>query len=153
MHFRESLEALNQVELDLAQTALYDFLELRQLIRMFRWSNSASTNRRARATKPRQPMTASPSSRRSGTRKLPHRSGEDLTPWLHAFFPAVPDAKYLTFYPMDRKRGEGVNWYTVPFAERQRMMHEHGLIGRRYGDQVKQIISGSIGMDRLGSGA
>jgi chlorite dismutase len=48
---------------------------------------------------------------------------------------------------MDRKRGEQVNWYTVPFADRQRMMHEHGLIGRRYGDRVKQIISGSIGMD------
>jgi chlorite dismutase len=48
---------------------------------------------------------------------------------------------------MDRKRGEQVNWYTVPFAERQRMMHEHGLIGRRYADVVKQIISGSIGMD------
>jgi hypothetical protein len=48
---------------------------------------------------------------------------------------------------MDRKRGEQVNWYTVPFAERQRMMHEHGMIGRRYADQVKQIISGSIGMD------
>ena len=27
------------------------------------------------------------------------------------------------------------------------MMHEHGIIGRRYGDVVKQIISGSIGMD------
>jgi chlorite dismutase len=62
-------------------------------------------------------------------------------------FPSVPDAKYLCFYPMDRKRGEQVNWYTVPFAERQRMMHEHGMIGRRYADQVKQIISGSIGMD------
>jgi len=62
-------------------------------------------------------------------------------------FPVVPDAKYLCFYPMDRKRGEQVNWYTVPFADRQRMMHEHGLIGRRYGDVVKQIISGSIGMD------
>ena len=62
-------------------------------------------------------------------------------------FPAIPDAKYLCFYPMDRKRGEQVNWYTVPFAERQRMMHEHGMIGRRYADQVKQIISGSIGMD------
>ena len=48
---------------------------------------------------------------------------------------------------MDRKRGEQVNWYTVPFAERQRMMHEHGMIGRRYAEQVKQIISGSIGMD------
>ena len=40
-----------------------------------------------------------------------------------------------------------VNFYTVPFPERQRMMHEHGMIGRRYADQVKQIISGSIGMD------
>ncbi|MGA3082848.1 MAG: chlorite dismutase family protein, partial [Terracidiphilus sp.] len=29
IHFRESLEALNQVELDLAQTQLYDFLDLR----------------------------------------------------------------------------------------------------------------------------
>jgi len=48
---------------------------------------------------------------------------------------------------MDRKRGEQVNWYMVPFAERQRMMHLHGMIGRRYADQVKQIISGSIGMD------
>ena len=28
-HFRDSLEALNQVELDLAQTKLYDFLDLR----------------------------------------------------------------------------------------------------------------------------
>ena len=29
IHFRDSLEALNQVELALAQTRLYDFLELR----------------------------------------------------------------------------------------------------------------------------
>jgi chlorite dismutase len=48
---------------------------------------------------------------------------------------------------MDRKRGEQINWYKVPFAERQQMMHDHGLIGRRYGYQVKQIISGSIGLD------
>jgi chlorite dismutase len=27
------------------------------------------------------------------------------------------------------------------------MMREHGLIGRRYGEQVTQIISGSIGYD------
>jgi chlorite dismutase len=72
------------------------------------------------------------------------RSSAAMAPRL---FPAVPDAKYLCFYPMDRKRGEQVNWYTVPFANRQRMMHEHGLIGRRYAGEVKQIISGSIGMD------
>ena len=27
------------------------------------------------------------------------------------------------------------------------MMHEHGLIGRRYADSVRQIITGSIGFD------
>ena len=26
-------------------------------------------------------------------------------------------------------------------------MHEHGMIGRRYGDRVRQIITGSIGYD------
>jgi peroxiredoxin len=61
--------------------------------------------------------------------------------------PEVPDAPFVCFYPMDRLRGESKNWYMVPFAERQRMMHEHGLIGRKYGGEVKQIISGSIGFD------
>ena len=46
-------------------------------------------------------------------------------------FPAVPETKYMCFYPMDRKRDEQVNWYTVPFAERQHMMDLHGMIGRR----------------------
>ena len=32
VHFRDSLEALNQVELDLAQTALYDFLDADALV-------------------------------------------------------------------------------------------------------------------------
>jgi chlorite dismutase len=62
-------------------------------------------------------------------------------------YPAIPDAKYVCFYPMDRKRAETANWYTQPMAERQRMMHEHGLIGRRYADSVRQIITGSIGFD------
>jgi peroxiredoxin len=62
-------------------------------------------------------------------------------------FPAIPETKYLCFYPMDKKRGEQVNWYSAPIADRARMMHEHGLIGRRFAGTVKQIISGSIGLD------
>ena len=62
-------------------------------------------------------------------------------------WPDIPDSKYLCFYPMDRKRGESVNWYTEPMPERQRMMNEHGLVGRRYAGQVRQIITGSIGFD------
>ena len=62
-------------------------------------------------------------------------------------YPTIPDAPYACFYPMDRKRGEEVNWYTETMADRQRMMHLHGMIGRRYADDVRQIISGSIGLD------
>jgi len=62
-------------------------------------------------------------------------------------YPEFPPTKYVCFYPMDRRRGEEKNWYQVPFAERAHMMHDHGMIGRRYAGEVKQIISGSIGFD------
>ena len=62
-------------------------------------------------------------------------------------FPTIPASRYICFYPMDRRRGEERNWYLLPFAERQRQMEEHGLVGRRYAGQVQQIISGSIGFD------
>ncbi|MGD0579498.1 MAG: hydrogen peroxide-dependent heme synthase [Bryobacteraceae bacterium] len=62
-------------------------------------------------------------------------------------YPEVPSSRYLCFYPMNRLRGAEKNWYLEPFADRQRMMHEHGLIGRKYGGIVKQVISGSIGFD------
>ena len=72
------------------------------------------------------------------------RQREAMAPRLSAEIPSSP---YICFYPMDRLRGEDKNWYTVPIEERGRMMHEHGMVGRRYAGQVKQIISGSIGLD------
>ena len=48
---------------------------------------------------------------------------------------------------MNRLRGEDKNWYTLPIEERARQMGEHGLVGRRYAGEVKQIITGSIGFD------
>lgn len=62
-------------------------------------------------------------------------------------WPEIPASPYICFYPMDRRRGEHVNWYQVSIADRARMMRDHGLIGRRWGDQVKQIITGSVGLD------
>ena len=61
--------------------------------------------------------------------------------------PKIPEAPYICFYPMDRKRGEDKNWYMLPIEERQRQMEEHGLVGRRYAGKVQQIITGSIGFD------
>jgi peroxiredoxin len=59
----------------------------------------------------------------------------------------IPDRRYVCFYPMNKRRQGPDNWYMLPIAERQRLMHEHGLIGRRYAGQVNQVISGSIGFD------
>jgi chlorite dismutase len=62
-------------------------------------------------------------------------------------FSEIPRRRHVCFYPMNKRRGEAKNWYTLPFERRAAMMREHGLIGRAYGSQVTQIISGSIGLD------
>lgn len=62
-------------------------------------------------------------------------------------FPSVPDRRYLCFYPMSKRRGEQVNWYDLPAAERGAFMKGHGEIGRKYAGQVQQIIQGSVGLD------
>ncbi|MGD0345147.1 MAG: hydrogen peroxide-dependent heme synthase [Terracidiphilus sp.] len=144
VHFRESFDALNQVELDLAQTALFDFLtpthSYVSVIELGLYESSRKTYEAASA----KGFEAFSAEWNAEIANSLARGADAMKPRL---YPAVPDSKFLCFYPMDRKRGEQVNWYTVPFTERQRMMHEHGMIGRRYADQVKQIISGSIGMD------
>jgi peroxiredoxin len=142
IHFRNSLEELNQVELDLAQTRLYDFLsQTHSYVSVVELGLYESTRKTYEAAADKGAHSPEWNAEVAATLK---RQADAMAPRL---FPAVPEAKYICFYPMDRKRGETVNWYQVAFPERQRMMHEHGLIGRRYGDVVRQIISGSIGYD------
>jgi hydrogen peroxide-dependent heme synthase len=62
-------------------------------------------------------------------------------------FTAFPARRYVSFYPMDKRRGEVKNWYSAPFDKRAAMMREHGQIGRLYAGDITQIISGSIGFD------
>jgi peroxiredoxin len=59
----------------------------------------------------------------------------------------IPQRRYVCFYPMDKKRGETVNWYSLPYPERARMMVDHGKIGRTFHGLVTQVISGAIGYD------
>lgn len=66
---------------------------------------------------------------------------------MSRLFIDLPAARYVCFYPMNKRRGDGFNWYLEPFARRAAMMREHGMIGRRYAGKVTQIISGSIGYD------
>jgi peroxiredoxin len=144
IHFRDSLEALNQVELDLAQTELYDFLDLRHsyvsVVELGLYESSRKTYEAA-AAKGLRAKLARVEAEVAATLE---RASAAMAPRLFPCRARGQVPLLLSHGPQARRK---VNWYTVPFAERQRMMHEHGLIGRRYGDQVKQIISGSIGMD------
>ena len=62
-------------------------------------------------------------------------------------YPAVPNGRYVCFYPMDKKRGETYNWYALSMEERRQLMRGHGMVGRKYAGKVTQIISGSVGFD------
>jgi hydrogen peroxide-dependent heme synthase len=73
--------------------------------------------------------------------KIPHFGGR--------LWARIPQKRYVCFYPMDKKRGETVNWYTLPYEERAKLMIEHGKIGRTYHGLVNQVISGSIGFDKF----
>ncbi len=62
-------------------------------------------------------------------------------------YPQMPPWELACFYPMSHRRGGDDNWYSLDFAERRRLMHEHGRSGRAYTGRVIQLVSGSTGLD------
>ncbi|MCQ6558699.1 hydrogen peroxide-dependent heme synthase [Paenibacillus mendelii] len=61
--------------------------------------------------------------------------------------PTLPKASHICFYPMNKRRQGNDNWYMLSMEERRTMMRSHGMIGRQYAGKVKQIITGSVGLD------
>ncbi len=61
--------------------------------------------------------------------------------------PIIPDKSHICFYPMNKRREAGQNWYTLPMDQRREMMISHGMIGRKYAGKVIQVICGSVGLD------
>src|SRR5437764_5945893 len=62
-------------------------------------------------------------------------------------YPALPDWPVVCFYNMSKRRGEQRNWYALPFDERRKLMKGHANVGRQYAGKVKQLITGSTGLD------
>jgi chlorite dismutase len=144
VHFRKDFAELNQAEIALARLRLSEYLEpASSYLSMIELGLYESTSKvyGSLAAKGVQPHS---DEWKQEIEAALERSRQAMAPRL---WPEIPQAKYLCFYPMDRRRGESVNWYTEPMHERQRMMHEHGMVGRRYAGEVKQIITGSIGFD------
>jgi peroxiredoxin len=144
IHFRESFADLNQVELALANLRLNDYLEpTTSYLSIIELGLYESTVKIYKTLTDRGIEPHSEEWKREIADTLA-RQKEAMRPRL---YPEIPPNRYACFYPMDRRRGEDKNWYTLPIEERARQMNEHGLVGRRYADEVKQIITGSIGFD------
>jgi peroxiredoxin len=144
VHFRSSFDELNQTELQLAQLALSEYLEpTTSYLSVIELGLYEST---IKAYRDLQQRGVEPHSEewKSEIAQVLARQKEAMHPRL---FPELPKHRYISFYPMDRRRGEARNWYTLPIEERARQMSEHGLVGRRYAGEVRQIITGSIGFD------
>ena len=61
--------------------------------------------------------------------------------------PQLPRKQTICFYPMSKRRATAANWYSLPFAERKRLMGGHARVGRTYAGRVLQLITGSTGLD------
>jgi hydrogen peroxide-dependent heme synthase len=144
IHFRESFAHLNQAELKLAGLRLSDYLEpTTSYLSIIELGLYESTLKIYKELTDQGIEPHSDQWKAEVECKL-NRHREAMRPRL---YPEIPSNRYACFYPMDRRRGEVKNWYTLPIEERARQMNEHGLVGRRYAGEVKQIITGSIGFD------
>jgi hydrogen peroxide-dependent heme synthase len=144
IHFRESFADLNQAELKIANLHLSDYLEgTSSYLSIIELGLYESTMKIYKELIEQGIEPHSEQWKAEIECKL-NRHKEAMKPRL---YPDIPPNRYACFYPMDRRRGENKNWYQLPIEERARQMNEHGLVGRRYAGEVKQIITGSIGFD------
>jgi chlorite dismutase len=144
IHFRRSVEALQQAQLRLGRLEWARYLEPTgsyvSVVELGLYEMTAQIHERLRGKGLRP---GSEEFERSFDAELEEQRRR-VEGRLHLELPA---RRNVCFYPMNKRRGEHKNWYAEPFEERARMMREHGVIGRHYAGRVTQIISGSIGYD------
>jgi chlorite dismutase len=144
VHFRQALDDINLAELTVAGAEISEYLEPTSSylsvieLGLYEATVKAYTDWMSKGLRP----GTAEWNREVDAELAKHREAATSRLW-----PEIPQRRYLCFYPMNKFRGETKNWYGEPIRERQRMMREHGMIGRHYAGRVTQIISGSIGFD------
>ncbi len=66
---------------------------------------------------------------------------------VERIYPTLPDWPVICFYPMTKRRNPQQNWYELSYKERKVLMAGHGKVGRQYSGRVRQVITGSTGLD------
>jgi chlorite dismutase len=141
--FWRTFEELGQAQLNLAQTHLHDVLEPTEsyvsVVELGMYEMTAKIHEQLGAK-------FTPGSEEF-ERAFDAEMETQRQRVMSRLFLDVPGGRHVCFYPMNKRRGESVNWYSEGFERRAAMMREHGMIGRHYAGKVTQIISGSIGYD------
>ena len=134
VHFRPTLDAIGQAEREFAASAAAANLTLRYSF----LSVTEAGLYHLTAKYAGEPAVLA--------EKIEAEKGSDHV--RKRLYPPMPsDMPYVCFYPMSKRRDAGQNWYMLSLEERSRLMHSHGLTGRRYAGRVQQIITGSIGFE------
>ncbi|MCA9247623.1 MAG: heme-dependent peroxidase [Planctomycetales bacterium] len=79
--------------------------------------------------------------------KLKAYAGREAMMRKQRLTPDLPPWPSMCFYPMNKKRKVGENWFSLPFEDRNRMMAEHGRSGMAFGGKVTQLITVGIGLE------
>jgi hydrogen peroxide-dependent heme synthase len=144
VHFRRGLDQLAEAELEVGRLALSEFLEPSGSylsvveIGLYEATVKLHADLAGKGVKPHSPQWHQVVEAELADQRI--KLGARL-------YPKIPDRRYLCFYPMNKRRAGTDNWYMLTIEERQRLMHDHGMVGRRYAGQVTQVISGSVGFD------
>lgn len=121
VHFRPTLQELNQLETEFNKSAFADFtIPSYSYVSVVELSNYVASG-------DKDPETD------------PYIQGR--------LKPIAPQTEHICFYPMNKRREGNDNWYMLSMDDRRNMMRSHGMIGRKYAGQVTQVISGSVGLD------
>lgn len=142
IHFRSTLDELVEVQGRLRRTPLADVLRLEY--DYLSVTEAGLYHATAEAAGQHEPGSEG-YARAIGERA----AAEAASPHIRSrLYPSVPEGmRYVSFYPMSKRRVGEDNWYTLPVEERSRLMRDHGLTGRRFAGRVFQVITGSIGLD------
>jgi len=62
-------------------------------------------------------------------------------------YPNMPDWQVYCFYNMSKRRNVEQNWYATDFEARRKLMGGHARVGRTWAGKVRQLITGSTGLD------
>ncbi len=142
VHFRETLEALGRAELAVRRSGVGGLLRLEYDFTSV--TEAGLYNATVQAVEAAEP-------RSKEYERLVEEivAAERPTRFIRSrLFPEIPEGmRYVSFYPMTKRRAYGQNWYELTVEERNRLMREHGLSGRRYAGRIFQVITGAVGFE------